>query len=167
VVPRGTTVYFFTKDGQLLGTEGSDFIMDMLCKAQPDEQAVRNLAVEVRGPFETCPNYTAYGSNDFRDPTGVYTVGLPIATGLFASLPDGTEKKLSNIIGGQGKGGVIGSAVYWLACRDAPTMSNNVEPKQVATLDDGNGNQLNMTGALFEGDTGLKPSLVKQAGKWI
>ena len=167
VVPKGVTIYFFVKDGQLLGTEGSDHIMDMLCQDHPDEAAAQKLAVDIKRQFETCPNYTAYGSNDFRDPTGLYTVGLPIATGLFSALIDGQQKRLSELIGGQGAGGAVGSAIYWLACRDRPGASNNADPAQVATIKDGAGNTLNMTGEMFAGDTGLKPSLVKLAGKWI
>jgi len=161
VIPPGVTVYFFTKDKQLLNSDGSDLIMDNLCCDHPREQAVRNIAVEVKTAYETIPNYIAYGTNDFRDPTGAYEVGQPVSNGPFSPITNGTQKYLSDIIGGQSSNGVIGSHIYWLCCRDAPITTNSTD---ITVATDLQGHILG--GNISASVSGLKPSEVKQTGKW-
>lgn len=167
LVPPGVTIYFFTKDAQLLNTEGSDHIMDKLCTAAPDMEAVKALAVETIGPFSTVPDYVCYGSSDFRDPTGVYRVGQAASSGLWMAIAPGTQKRLSDIIGGGSSGGVIASEVFWLCCRDAPHSTNNIAITPAFSLNTDDGKTLLMSGDVGAEPAGLLPSQVRATGRWM
>jgi len=167
LVPKGVTIYFFVNDEQVLYAGASDKIMSFLCTKHPSEIDVRKIATDVRSEYQTCPNYICYGTNDFKDPSGVYLVGKSAKGGPVLSIPDGTEKRLSEIIGGSG-GGVIASSVYWLCCRAAPDNSNNIDDnKDVISGQFKVGKKLFQVGATEQGgDTGISPSQVKLSGKW-
>jgi hypothetical protein len=166
VVPKGVTIYFFVKDGQLMNSDASDVIMDNLCTANPNEAAVQALAVDVKRQYENVPDYIASGTDDFRDPTGIYTVGQSIATGLYAPIQNGSQFRLSEIIGGQSSGGVIGSVIYWLACRAKPQSWNNWSVDVATTLPGAHGKVHLLGGNQVGQAMGLKPSLVKATGSW-
>jgi len=121
VVPPHVHIYFFTQDRQLLNS-GAEILEDNLLTPHPRELAVRDVAVEVRTPWETIPNYEASGAagGPFRYPTGVYRVGQDPAAGPVIPIPAGQSARLSDILGGRG-GGPHGLHIYWLACRAAPT----------------------------------------------
>lgn len=164
VVPKGVTIYFFTKDHTVLYEGASDILMDNLCVNHPRAVAVRNAAVDVKTEYESVPNYVCYGTNDFRDASGVYRVGTNRTAGPMVAIPNGTEKRLSDIVGGSGKG-IVGSRIYWLCCRAAPDNSNNIDDNADV-----------VTGQLTTGDDigavevasamGLSPSQVKATGQW-
>ena len=169
LIPPGVTVYFFTKDATVLYADASDAIMDKLCTAHPNELLIRGMAVDVKTAYETVPNYTCFGTTDFRDPSGAYRVGAaPLAATLVVPVPNNTEKRLSEIIGGTSSGGVIGSHVYWLCCRAAPDNSNNIDDNSdIVTGHVAFGGPLLEVGAVEVGSTaGLTPSRVRELGSW-
>ncbi len=79
------------------------------------------------------------------------------------SIPDKTQKTLSEIIGGAGKG-VIGSNIYWLCCRAAPDNSNNLDDDKDVVTGVFRGKNIGATEEASH--TGLTPSQVKQLGSW-
>ena len=81
-------------------------------------------------------------------------------------IPNGTEKRLSDIIGGAGKG-VIGSVLYWLCCRDKPQATNNIDISEATSLTDVGGITHVLGGDVGASDMGVTPSQVKRVGKWI
>jgi hypothetical protein len=163
VIPKGVTIYFFTGDHTVMYAGASDKIMDMLCAKHTYRRKVQAAAVQVKKELETIPNYICYETNDFRDASGVYLVGRNRSHGPIMSIPDKTEKRLSEIIGGSGKG-VIGSNIYWLCCRAAPDNSNNIDDNMDVATGTFQGKTI---GAAEQGShTGLTPSQVKQLGNW-
>ncbi|MBR0679935.1 hypothetical protein GXW74_05510 [Roseomonas eburnea] len=167
LVPPGVTIYFFTRDGQLLNSEASDPLMDLLCRQAPDEATVRAAATEVKTAYSTIPNYVCFGTNDFRDPSGVYLVGEDSGAGLVIPVPDGSEKRLSDIIGGGSSGGAIADEVYWLCCRDKPGITNNPDITVATTWRDAAGRVLTLGGDIGPSPMGLTPSQVRRTGRWI
>ena len=171
VVPKGVTIYFFTSDSQVLYDSAAELLTKNLCRNHPKTIAIQKLAVqkgEVKREFETVPNYTCYGTDDFNDPTGVYIVGQPMSAGPAIPIPDGQEKRLSDIIGGCSNGGVIGSNIYWMCCRASPDNSNNIDDdKDIVSGSFKAGTHNLDLGASEQGSNmGLKPSQVKQSGQW-
>lgn len=164
VVPKGVKVYFFTEDEELLNA-GADLIEDALLTDSPDEQGVQAVAAETYSQYETLPNYTATGASTggaFRHEPGVYLVGKTPDSGPVIPLPHGVRKRLSDIIGGQGSGGVLGNNIYWLACRAAPFNANRETRTAVTYLND-----LPLARQRIGKPSGLKPSDVKKlGGKW-
>lgn len=164
VVPRGVTIYFFTPDQSVLYAGASDILMDNLCVNHPRAVAVRNAAVDVKTEYETVPNYVCYGTNDFRDASGVYRVGAARTVGPMVAIPNGTKRRLSEIIGGSGNG-IIGSRIYWLCCRAAPDNSNNIDDS--ADIVTGNLTTGDEIGAVeVASSMGLTPSQVRRTGQW-
>lgn len=124
VVPPNVTLYFFTKDTELLHASASAIIEDNLLTAHPNELGVRNVAVEVKKAWDTVPNYKMTGDaagSGFRFATGVYQVGQTPAAGPVVPVAPGVTRYLSDLIGGNTGKGAIGIHIYWLACRAAPT----------------------------------------------
>jgi hypothetical protein len=121
LVPRGTTIYFFSPHATLLHKLYSDFLMDILCNPNckiKDEEMIQNQAVEIIGAGERVRNYILTGTDrDFRDPTGVYRTGVAPAEGLFSRLLNGSKKTLRDVVGGIKGEGSIGNHIYWGACR--------------------------------------------------
>lgn len=168
VVPKGVTIYFFTNDSTVLYSGASDALMDQLCRRHTKVNLVRSHAVDIKTEFQTVPNYVCYGTDDFRDASGVWQVGLRRTHGPILPIPDGTEKRLSEIIGGSGGGGVIGSNIYWLCCRASPDNSNNIDDdSDIVTGRLSRRLGRYKIGATEIGsDTGLKPSEVARTGHW-
>jgi hypothetical protein len=167
VVPKHVIIYFFTMDGQLLNEDGSDVILDSLCTNSPNEAGVQRLATERKRQYSTVPNYICSGSNKFRDPTGVYAVGLPVSHGPILAIPYGMEKRLSDIIGGGSGGGAIGTRVYWLCCRAKPPVANKTSFEIATTVTDASGVSRIIGGDVEASPSGLKPSQVKKLGNWL
>jgi hypothetical protein len=163
VVPKGVTIYFFTPDHSVMYAGASDKMMDYLCAKHTYRRRVQAAAVQVKKEFDILPNYICYGTNDFRDPSGVYLVGKNRSEGPILSIPDKTQKTLSEIIGGAGKG-VIGSNIYWLCCRAAPDNSNNLDDDKDVVTGVFRGKNIGATEEASH--TGLTPSQVKQLGSW-
>lgn len=165
LVPKGVTIYFFTPDNTVMYSGASDRLMDRLCRNHPTPDRVEKYASEVKREFTTVPNYICYGTNDFRDPSGVYLVGRRRNLGPIVPIPNNTQRFLSDIIGGASSGGVIGNKIYWLCCRAGIDNSNNIDDdadeivgKSVAGLE---------MGAIEHGrGMGLKPSQVKNLNRW-
>jgi hypothetical protein len=152
-------------DHSVMYAGASDKLMDRLCRNHPTPDRVEKYAVEVKTQFTTVPNYICYGTNDFRDPSGVYQVGRRRNLGPIRAIPNNTQKFLSEIIGGSGSGGVIGSKVYWLCCRAGIDNSNNIDDNADEIIGHRVGG-LKM-GAIEHGSsTGLKPSQVKSMNRW-
>ena len=163
VVPKGVTIYFFTKDHTVMYSGASDKIMDYLCAKHTYRRRVQAAAVEIKKEYDVIPNYICYGTNDFRDPSGVYEVGRSRSKGPIRSIPNNTQKTLSEIVGGS-KTGLIGSNIYWLCCRAAPDNSNNIDDSADIVTGKFRGFKI---GAVEQAShTGLTPSQVKQLGKW-
>lgn len=165
LVPKGVAIYFFTGDHSVMYSGASDTIMDMLCTTKHyHPNKVRAAAVQKVEGGQTCPNYTCFGTNDFRDKSGVYQVGLSRSKGPMLAIPDGKTKRLSEIIGGASSGGVIGRYVYWLCCRAAPDNSNNINDDADEVIGKVFGYKV---GAVEVGSpAGMTPSKVKQLGVW-
>lgn len=165
VVPKGVTIYFFTNDNTVLYAGASDKLMDNLCRNHPNPLRVQGAAVEIKREFEIIPNYICYGTDDFRDPSGAYEVGRRRNLGPTLPIPNNTQKYLSDIIGGAGGRGVIGSNIYWLCCRAAPDNSNNIDDNSDIVTGMFRGKPI---GAVEVGSsTGLTPSQVRnRGGNW-
>lgn len=165
VIPRGVTVYFFEKDKEFLYDSAAKIIMNTLLSAHPNELAVQGISKESKGQFESIPNYEASGDPNIAG-MGVYLVGTPMATGQLYAIPYGTTKRISEIIGGSGSGGVAGNVIYWLACRDAKgANSNNFQYQTKDTVMTTTG-AINLNAETVVPDTGLKPSIVRASGTW-
>jgi hypothetical protein len=119
VVPPHMTIYFFTRDAELLNAPASDYIMDLLCTEHPKEAAAQGFAQEVKQEWEILPNYGVRGGDEFRNPTGVYLVGLPPEKGLIRPILPKVKTTLADLVSGIRKDLGIASRVYWLACREA------------------------------------------------
>lgn len=165
IVPKGVTIYFFEKDEQYLYNNAAKVIMNTLLTGHPDEAAVQAIAKETKTAYQSVPNYQASGDPNIAG-MGVYLVGLEPAVGQLVAIPAGTKKRMSDIIGGSGRGGVLGDTIYWLACRAAPTNSNVF----AATTGDKIGTStgvMNLNAVNVTPDSGLKPSVVRAiGGRW-
>jgi hypothetical protein len=174
VVPEGVTIHFFGKDGQMVHSDGAEIILRSLCTRWPDPRVAAAATVEAvrttRGKYATIPNYVATGGDDleaigFPFATGAYWVG---ETQAFHRIRAGVNTRLSDIIGGAGRGGVIANRVYWVCCRaKLPHASNNprMAPDEgILGADDGvHALNANVIGS----DSGLRPSqVVAQGRRW-
>jgi hypothetical protein len=166
VVPPNVTVYFFEDDTHLLNTDGILEILPFLLTRHPNELVAQAAAAEVKRAFESVPNYVVEGNLDLPYDSGVYVVGQPPEAGPALTVHPGTQKHLSDLIGGQSQGGAIGNSVYWLCCRAAPTNSNNPTVNVVRQLVDGSGNVHVLGGEEVGQDMGRKPSAVSATGRW-
>ena len=115
MVPPGVTLYFFTEDTEAMKTNWATYFLERLCRQAPEEEMVKRYAFEIKRAWETVPNYQLKPDAQFRHPTGVYVVGQNVGAG--PAVPINGPTWLSDIIGGAGRGGPIGSEIYFLACR--------------------------------------------------
>ncbi|HEY7577472.1 MAG TPA: hypothetical protein VH855_07730 [Acetobacteraceae bacterium] len=164
VVPPGVTIYFFALDSEILYDSAAAIIRNTLLRAHPNEMAVQGVARDIKRAWDKVPNYKLTGDSNLPDPTGVYLVGTNKSGGPAMPLLHGSSKYLSDLIGGAGKGGVLGNIIYWMACRAAPDNSNNIDDNADAVTSAINGNS--MTCIEQASAQGRSPSAVKMIGSW-
>src|SRR5262245_33980298 len=123
LIPPGVTIYFFVKDEVAFRTIWATYLLRQLCQANPDVNAVRQLAVEVKREYETIPNYEVYADANgygpdcsFKYQAGAYLVGLTCETNQ-PLVTIANPIRISELIGGQSSGGALGNNIYYLACR--------------------------------------------------
>lgn len=161
-VPPGANLKFFTDDAVLLKGNIGMAIEDRLTRPALDLDVVRGAVQKTSDPFETIPNYTAFGSHNgdpaFQFQTGVYYIGSQKNDPPAMALNHGQQIRLSEIIAAFKKAnGSVPAEVYWLCCRAVPQNSNNAEEVDATFF-----------GSMQKAkDMGLKPSqVVAKGGSW-
>lgn len=165
VIPKGLSIYFYAKDGEILYDSAATVIKSFLLTGAANEVSAQAAARETKTAFETIPNYRITGDANLPDATGIYLVGQPKSAGPLAPIPHGTSYLLSDIIGGASGGGVIGTAIYWLACRAKP--DNAMLTDDNADIVTSSVNGVNASCVEQGLSYGLTPSQVKaRGGNW-
>jgi len=168
LIPPGVTIYFFVKDEVAFRTSWGTYLLEQLCQAHPDLNAVRQFAVEVKREYETIPNYELYPDpNGWKYPAGAYQVGLDCQNNP-PLVPIMHHIHISDLIGGQSSGGVLGNNFYYLACRWKPQVGAvwRVAPSEFVPGNIPNGMSREI-GARFEAISGVKPSVVKTRDAYL
>lgn len=160
LVPPGVNIYFYTGDEVLLKGNAGMAFEDSLTGQSLDIGSVKRSATKVYTPFETVPNYTAYGAEDddpaFQFDTGAYFVGSEKGAPPSLRLSGDQEIQMGELIGKYRMKFQGLKDVFWLCCRGAPQNCNNridVDEGQWGIIESPK-------------DTGLAPSQVKAQDSW-
>ncbi len=122
VVPKGLEIHFYCADGQLLSNSLAIPLYRDLTRSTGFGRVCSSFVKKVARPFQTVPNYTAFGaahSGPGADPvfqgfpTGVYRAGKQTPC---MAIPDGNQMRLSDIV--YARRPHLSGVLHWLCCRE-------------------------------------------------